>query len=103
MSAGRSQLDEMVDWAMVCLVRVVVRDDWTAASAAEQLRGEVPAEGVLRCAQVRVARARAESDSSIGARAAATLEAALDGGPRRARPDGGDGLAGLRLEHTGGG
>jgi hypothetical protein len=66
-----------VDAAMVHLVRLVVDEAWTAASAGAALSRQIPDMAVLRRAQARVRRALAEGVTPVGQRAAATLEVAL--------------------------
>ncbi len=62
---------------MVHLVRLVVDETWTAASAGAALSRQIPDMAVLRRAQARVLRALAEGVTPAGQRAAATLEVAL--------------------------
>jgi len=66
-----------VDAAMVHLIRLVVDDGWSAASAGQALSQQVPDQAVLRRARARVQRAMAESVTPVGKRAVATLQVAL--------------------------
>ena len=70
--AGRA-----LDDVMVLLVRLAVADEWSAASAARQLREKARDDAVLRRVRARVSWAMAERPSVVGGRALATLDLAL--------------------------
>jgi hypothetical protein len=73
-----------VDAAMLQLVRLVLDDGWTAATAAALLRERVRDEAVLRRARAKVSRVLAERAGTVAERAAATLDLALSPGqPQR--------------------
>ena len=71
--AGRSS----VDVAMLHLVRLVVDDDWSPASAGDRLREATPDDAVLRRVHARVIRTLVERRGHLDDRAVATIEAAL--------------------------
>ena len=86
MTHGRGRYS-LTDAAMVQLVRLIIDDAWTAVGAAAQLRERVPDDAVLRRVHAKVSSALVERASSVGERAAATLELALSlDPPRRPRP-----------------
>lgn len=70
-----------VDLVILELLRLVSEESWTPRKAAGTLRRRVPDQSVLRVARTRVVRALAERPSTVAHRAAATLDAALDGAP----------------------
>lgn len=74
-----------VDLVILELLRLVSDESWSPRRAAGTLRRRVPDESVLRGARRRVVRALAERPSRVARRAAATLDAALDG-PSVGRP-----------------
>jgi hypothetical protein len=68
---------------MVHLVRLVVDEGWTAASAGQALSQQVPDKAVLRRARARVQRAMADGITPVGSRAVATIQVALAIGATR--------------------
>lgn len=75
--SARSGRSDAVDAAMALLLRLVLDDTWSAASAAAKLREQVPSRAVLSRARARVSAAMAERVSAVAERAAETLDLAL--------------------------
>ena len=73
----RSMPRDDVDLVILELIRLVSSDTWTESRAAAALRAKHYTRPVLRAAQSRVLRVRAQSVSRIADRAAATLSATL--------------------------